>query len=378
MKKNKGLGLYIHIPFCARKCNYCDFLSFPCGERQMEDYLDALDREFFLWQETLEQRPLETIFIGGGTPSLLSVLQAEKLMQIIHRHCNLKDLKEFSIECNPNSLTREKIQVYREFLVNRISLGMQSSVNEELALLGRLHTREEFEKAYDLVRQETDCQVNVDLMAAIPAQTIASYKESLSYVTDLEPDHISAYSLIVEEGTPFYEKYGIEPPVDEDTDRTMYELTKSFLRDKGYERYEISNYAKKGRECQHNLKYWRRQDYLGLGLGAASCLGDKRFSNVRDLGAYEDLVGQGKRPIDQEEILSLQDQMSEFMYLGMRCVKGVSTKDFARDFNRDLEEVYGDVLWNYEKMDLLKKEGDYWSLTEAGIDVSNQIFADFI
>ena len=335
MMKNKKLGIYIHIPFCARKCNYCDFLSAPETRETKERYLSLLDREMRLY-------------------------------------------KEITIECNPNSVTEEKLNLYKEAGVTRISLGMQSACDEELKKLGRLHSVKEFEKTYEMVRKHGFERVNIDVMAAIPGQTIESYKHTLEYVVGLSPEHISSYSLIIEEGTPFYEKYRENPPVDEDTDRQMYDLTKEILGRHGYHRYEISNYAKEGQECIHNLKYWQGGDYLGLGLGAASCMEHERWSNARGLTDYEDRICRGQKPVEQTEELGEEEQKAEFMFLGLRCMEGVSAERFEKKFHQSVEERYGKVLHKYENMGLMRLVNGNWQLTEQGIDVSNHIFADFL
>ena len=378
MMKNKKLGIYIHIPFCARKCNYCDFLSAPGTRETKERYLSLLDREMQLYKEIVSAREADTLFIGGGTPSFLETDLTDKLLCSVKKWISSENLKEFTIECNPNSVTEEKLNLYKEAGVTRISLGMQSACDEELKKLGRLHSVKEFEKTYELVRKHGFERVNIDVMAAIPGQTIESYKHTLEYVVGLSPEHISSYSLIIEEGTPFYEKYRENPPVDEDTDRQMYDLTKEILGRHGYHRYEISNYAKEGQECIHNLKYWQGGDYLGLGLGAASCMEHERWSNARGLTDYEDRICRGQKPVEQTEELGEEEQKAEFMFLGLRCMEGVSAERFEKKFHQSVEERYGKVLHKYENMGLMRLVNGNWQLTEQGIDVSNHIFADFL
>lgn len=378
MMKNKKLGIYIHIPFCARKCNYCDFLSAPETRETKERYLSLLDREMQLYKEIVSAREADTLFIGGGTPSFLETDLTDKLLCSVKKWIPSENLKEFTFECNPNSVTEEKLNLYKEAGVTRISLGMQSACDEELKKLGRLHSVKEFEKTYELVRKHGFERVNIDVMAAIPGQTIESYKHTLEYVVGLSPEHISSYSLIIEEGTPFYEKYRENPPVDEDTDRQMYDLTKEILGRHGYHRYEISNYAKEGQECIHNLKYWQGGDYLGLGLGAASCMEHERWSNARGLTDYEDRICRGQKPVEQTEELGEEEQKAEFMFLGLRCMEGVSAERFEKKFHQSVEERYGKVLHKYENMGLMRLVNGNWQLTEQGIDVSNHIFADFL
>lgn len=378
MMKNKKLGIYIHIPFCARKCNYCDFLSAPETRETKERYLSLLDREMQLYKEIVSAREADTLFIGGGTPSFLETDLTDKLLCSVKKWISSENLKEFTIECNPNSVTEEKLNLYKEAGVTRISLGMQSACDEELKKLGRLHSVKEFEKTYELVRKHGFERVNIDVMAAIPGQTIESYKHTLEYVVGLSPEHISSYSLIIEEGTPFYEKYRENPPVDEDTDRQMYDLTNEILGRHGYHRYEISNYAKEGQECIHNLKYWQGGEYLGLGLGAASCMEHERWSNARELTDYEDRICRGHKPVEYTEELGEEEQKAEFMFLGLRCMEGVSAERFEKRFHQSVEERYGKVLHKYENMGLMRLVNGNWQLTEQGIDVSNHIFADFL
>lgn len=378
MKKNK-LGLYLHLPFCEKKCNYCDFLSFATTEEVRGQYVKNLVKEMILWKERVSADFLvDTVFIGGGTPSVLSVPLMNQIFESLHHCFNLSGLQEFTIECNPNSLSKEKLSCYIGGGVNRISIGMQSAQDKELKALGRLHNREQFYRAYMQTRELGVENINIDLMSAIPEQTIDSYLDTLEYVMALQPEHISSYSLIVEEGTPFYELYGEHPPVDEDTDREMYELTKQIFSDHGYERYEISNYAHKGKECQHNIKYWRRTPYLGIGLGAASMMDGERRSNVRSLKKYEELTNAGYLPVEEIEVLTKEDKMAEFMFLGLRCMKGVSEKEFETEFGVSMIEQYGEILLRFQEKDFMQKKEEYWSLTTKGIDVSNRIFAEFI
>lgn len=380
MMKNKEnpIGVYIHIPFCVRKCHYCDFLSYPGGMEEQKRYVRLLVREMANWQKRFSFPAVDTIFIGGGTPSLLAVEDMDVLLQAVADHFFLKELSEFSLECNPGTVTAEKLKLYREAGVSRISIGMQSAVDRELQDLGRIHTCDEFLKCYQMVRRAGFENVNIDVMAAIPGQTIQSYEKTLQTVLSLEPEHISSYSLIIEEGTEFYKRYAKEPPVDEETDRRMYEITGILLEQAGYQRYEISNYAKPHRECRHNLKYWQREEYLGIGLGAASFMEHCRFTNETDMTLYQNMIRNGKCPVSQTEQLSLEDEMSEFMYLGLRCRKGISARQFYNSFGIRLEDRFGEVVKKYVEQGLLIHEGDCIYLTKRGTDVSNLVFEGFI
>ena len=380
MMKNKKLGIYIHIPFCARKCNYCDFLSAPETRETKERYLSLLDREMQLYKEIVSAREADTLFIGGGTPSFLETDLTDKLLCSVKKWIPSENLKEFTIECNPNSVTEEKLNLYKEAGVTRISLGMQSACDEELKKLGRLHSVKEFEKTYELVRKHGFERVNIDVMAAIPGQTIGSYRHTLEYVVGLSPEHISSYSLIIEEGTPFYEKYRENPPVDEDTDRQMYDLTKEILGRHGYHRYEISNYAKKGYECRHNFGYWRRTDYVGFGIGAASLVRETRFQNEESLSKYLDDPLECRSAVQE---LNENDCMEEFMFLGLRMTAGVSMGEFEKRFDRSMEDVYREVIRkNCEDGLLYVRECEdsdrRVALTKRGLDLSNYVMAQFL
>lgn len=377
--ENKApLGLYVHIPFCVQKCNYCDFLSFSADEKTKRQYVDALVKEMKGWREKTSDYELDTIFIGGGTPSVLSVSDMDILFQGISDCFSWSKKPEFTVECNPGTVDEEKLSLYRQAGVNRLSFGMQSTMDEELRQLGRIHNYEQFLGSYELARRMGFDNMNVDIMSAVPEQTLKSYETTLHRITELAPEHISSYSLIIEEGTPFYERYADSPPVDEDTDRRMYKCTEEILAAAGYMRYEISNYARPGRECRHNIKYWRRSEYLGLGLGAASQMGDCRFSNLRNLEAYLSVLQTGGDVVEEREELSLTDEKAEFMYLGLRMMQGISVKEFETNFGETLEDCYGEEITRCERQGLLECQGDRIFLTKRGIDVSNRVFAEFV
>ncbi|MBR4981606.1 MAG: radical SAM family heme chaperone HemW [Lachnospiraceae bacterium] len=396
-----NLSLYIHIPFCIRKCHYCDFLSAPCDEETRQKYVDALCREIIQRAEEFQNRKVDTIFFGGGTPSVLSAEQMEQIVSTIRRHFQILSDAEISMEMNPGTVNKEKLETYKKLGINRLSIGLQSADNEELKILGRIHTWENFLQTWEMVREEGFFNVNIDLMSALPGQTLESYGETLRKVLALKPEHISAYSLIIEEGTQFYKWFGEEYEgqseqvvqgnatdmnealsirkskalPDEITDRKMYELTKTLLEEQGYYRYEISNYALKGYECKHNIGYWKRKEYLGLGLGAASLISDIRSTNITDLQTYLE-VGNQK----EETKLSATDQMEEFMFLGLRMMEGISPTEFEEQFGQSLQEVYGTQIAKLEKQGLLEfcRETQRYALTLQGIDVSNQVFVEFI
>ena len=423
------LSLYIHIPFCVRKCNYCDFLSAPCTEETKQKYVEALCMEITRRAKKFKDRKVDTIFFGGGTPSILSAEQFEKIMTVIKQGFYVFKEAEISLELNPGTVDWNKLQTYYKFGVNRLSIGLQSADNEELKILGRIHTWETFVRTWNMVRTVGFSNVNIDLMSALPGQTAESYENTLRKVLALKPEHISAYSLIIEEGTKFYEWFGEEAEKeicsiediqasnfddrntelrmkklpDEITDRRMYEMTRELLEQHGYYRYEISNYALEGYECKHNVGYWKRKEYLGLGLGAASLIANVRSSNVSDLTEYldqeqkikEDNILEAKEKVITQQggkisrkenrtgewdELSIKDQMEEFMFLGLRMMEGVSVDEFEKQFGKSLQEVYGKQISKLEKQGLLRfnEEEHRYALTIQGIDVSNQVFVEFI
>lgn len=350
----------------------------------MTEYCKTLVQEMALWsgEQQLQESVVDTVFIGGGTPSILSVENISYVLKSIDDNFSLAEDVEFTLECNPGTVTEEKLRCYRHYGVNRLSIGLQSANNRELEELGRIHTWEQFRETFAMARELHFNNINIDVMAAIPEQTVESYDTTLQRVLDLQPEHISAYSLIIEEGTPYYERYAANPPVSEETDRLMYQLTGEKLAGAGYGRYEISNYARDRYMCYHNVKYWRREAYLGLGLGAASFLYldgvPVRFRNTREPEGYSSQVKAGKRPIAERETLSTEEEMAEFMFLGLRCTKGVSKREFKVYFHRELKAVYGNVIQELKELNLLTEDNDWIALTRKGIDVSNVIFAKFI
>ena len=386
------LELYIHIPFCVRKCGYCDFVSAPAGREVQQAYMERL------WEEIEESVNGETlvssVFFGGGTPSLIEPLLIEETLNRIRRRFFLSPDAEISMEANPGTLTKEALQIYKRAGVNRLSIGLQSAHNKELSMLGRIHTWEEFKESFSLARRAGFENLNVDLMAALPGQTVESFSESLRAVLALSPEHLSVYSLIIEEGTPFYEKYGkqaearaegredaaIRPLPSEEDERTMYRITEELLGKAGYDHYEISNYSKPGYACRHNIGYWTGTPYLGFGISAASYIEEKRFHNTSDREEYL------SRPFS--EIRSLEEQvirpraMEEFLFLGLRMMCGVSEQRFLERFGITMEAVYGETLRTLSGEGLLEAYQNgterFWRLTEHGIDVSNYVLAEFL
>lgn len=420
------LELYIHIPFCVRKCNYCDFLSFPAGKEIVERYVRALEEEIRRTGEAVygqngrpgetvygqngrpgekvysqngrpeeavygragggktEVRPgsapkISTVFVGGGTPSVLEPEQIRNLFSCLRESFLLEADAEISMEGNPGTLNREKLSVCREAGINRLSLGLQSADDGLLQTLGRIHTWEQFLYNYQDARQAGFRNINIDLMSSLPGQSLENYVKTLETVTALEPEHISSYSLILEEGTPFFASEEIRRQLpDENTDREMYEKTKEVLHEKGYKRYEISNYAKPGFACRHNLGYWDEVPYLGLGLGASSYYKNARFSNETDIRTYMENPFVPFLGRNDYECCDEKSRMEDYMIFGLRKMAGVSLSRFEKEFGTAAEEIYGGVIDRYVGMGLLVLEGDRLRLTDAGIDVSNRIFEDFL
>ena len=391
--------IYIHIPFCVKKCAYCDFLSGPSPEEMQRQYAAALQREI----ETCEAGGDEVIsvFIGGGTPSILDASLTDKIMTSLYKKHRVSPEAEITIEANPGTLHLEKLKEYRRMGINRLSLGLQSADDEELRMLGRIHTFRDFMESYETARKAGFDNINVDLMMALPGQTRQRWRKNLETAARLAPEHISAYSLIIEEGTPFAGMH-LDLP-DEDDEYAMYEDTAEILERFGFRQYEISNYARPGRECIHNIGYWIRRNYIGYGLGAASLRDNERWSNTREMERYLaafSLDSENKDSLntpaffetaetkrsscrleeirENREILSARDAMAEQMFLGFRLTEGVSRRLFIENFGTAPEEVYGPVLRKYTDLGFLEMTEDHIRLTRSGIHVSNVIMSEFL
>ena len=376
---NGGMELYLHMPFCVRKCAYCDFLSFPTDQETQNLYTRRLREDIDAMGKKYGDIPVDTIFIGGGTPSVPDSALIVGIMEHVRKAFHVAEGAEISMEANPGTVTREKLTDYRRAGINRLSFGLQSANDRELKLLGRIHTWAEFLESFHLARECGFTNINIDLMSALPGQTRESWKDTLKRVTDLNPEHISAYSLIIEDGTPFGEKYGSEEGrkllPDEDSEREMYHETKRSLQDCGYERYEISNYAKPGRACRHNIGYWTGLPYLGLGLGASSYMGGCRFAVNSDMKQYlEEKPGM----FTDVEKLTKKDMEEEFFYVGLRMTAGVSLPEFERRFGVSAKDVYPGLMEMFVEEKAAVFQGDRFVLTDYGLDVSNYIMAQFL
>ncbi|NMA58269.1 radical SAM family heme chaperone HemW [Clostridium cochlearium] len=371
-----GIGLYIHIPFCKEKCKYCDFVSYANKENFMKQYIEALSKEI---KRECEGKKIRSIYIGGGTPSYVSNKYWEVLKESIESLNKSRDV-EFSIEANPGTVTEEKLKLFKEIGVNRISFGLQAWQYNLLNKLGRIHNVEEFLHSYKLARKLGFDNINIDLMFGIPDQKLEDWKETLEKVVELNPEHISCYSLIVEEGTPFYKLYekGQLNLPNEDIERDMYRYSIEFLQNKGYHQYEISNFAKENKECIHNLTYWELGEYIGCGLAAHSFLNGYRYSNVYNIEEYIKLINEDKEIKINIYKNLIKDNMEEFMFMGLRKINGVNIDEFYKRFHKNIYEVYGDVIMKYVNNGLIIEDQGNIFLSPTGIEISNSIMCDFI
>ena len=381
------MELYIHIPFCVKKCDYCDFLSFSADEQTQRSYVAALQKELVFYGAKYKGRRITTIFIGGGTPSWLKEDYMQAIMETVYHYFSVEQDAEITIECNPGTITEHKFEVYRRIGINRLSIGLQSVHNEELKILGRIHTFEQFLKTYDMARKHGFSNINIDLMSSLPGQTPEIFCDSLYQVLKLKPEHISVYSLIIEKGTPFYELYRFDAvrqaagmqteslPTEEEEYQTT-KMTQHILKEAGYHWYEISNFAKPGYECRHNIGYWKRVDYLGVGLGASSLIDNVRYSNTRDLYTYLSVPADSLHETAAQ--ITRNEQMEEFMFLGLRMRDGFYRDEFTQAFGIPIEAVYGDALNHLQQEELLlKREGRIY-LTDKGMDLNNYVVAQFM
>ena len=388
MDKN-NLELYIHMPFCVKKCEYCDFLSFPADTNTQIKYVHALLNEIRFYGEKMRGFRVSTIYIGGGTPSWLEPELVTAVMDQIYKSFQVYEDAEISIECNPGTVTAAKLQAYRRAGINRLSIGLQSTNNTELKTLGRIHTYEQFLKTYELARNEGFTNINVDLMSGLPYQTTKKFLHSLKKVISLKPEHIAVYSLMIEKGTPFYEEYKFDAvkqeagmPTEvlptEDENYRIYKETQYRLKQAGYEQYEISNYAHKGKACKHNIGYWTRENYLGMGLGASSLIENVRYENRKDLYEYIEASWNGINLHESADPVSRKAQMEEYMFLGLRMNQGILRSGFEKCFGIEIEAIYREVLEELKEEGLLYAQEGRIALTEKGMDLSNYAMSKFL
>lgn len=391
--KGEAIGIYIHIPFCVRKCDYCDFLSGVYHEELQQRYVAALCREIAFWGGQLRCRKAETVFIGGGTPSWLRETDMARIMESLHASFTVLPDAEVTIECNPGTVTEEKLRVYGQIGINRLSIGLQSANDEELQILGRIHTYERFLHTYDLARKCGFRNINIDIMTGLPRQTQEKLAHTLTSVIRLRPEHVSAYALMIEKGTPFYERYqfdavkqhaGMETEElpNEEEEYRLYKAAQRALTEAGYEQYEISNYARAGFACRHNIGYWVRRPYIGMGIGAAGFDGHKRSVNITDIYEYIDTMEAEALETSvlwkKQTEISRREAMAEFMFLGLRMNRGVAREDFLREFGIAVEAIYGEQLRQLQAQELVVMEQGRIRLTERGADVSNYVLSHFL
>ena len=374
----KEIGIYIHIPFCIKKCEYCDFVSYCNKKEYVPQYINALKKE--IKNNINKEYKITTIYIGGGTPSSIEENYIADIIKTIKLNMNDEDLKNFenievTIEVNPGTVNKEKLQVYKKIGINRLSIGLQETHNELLKSIGRIHTYEEFIKTYNLARKIGLNNINVDLMIALPNQTIQDIKENLEKITKLNPEHISVYSLILEEGTPFYNKYNenkIKLP-DEELERNMYWYVKNTLENNGYMHYEISNFSKKGFESKHNMNCWNQEEYLGFGVAAHSYNNRIRYSNTNSIEEYI----KGSNKIIHEE-QTLEDMQKEYMLLGLRKIEGINIQKFKNKFAQNPIFIFKEQLNKLVDEELIIVDGNEIKLTNKGLDLANIVWEEFV
>ncbi|MBF8982015.1 oxygen-independent coproporphyrinogen III oxidase [Lutibacter sp. B2] len=376
----KKLGVYIHIPFCIKKCHYCDFQSFSNLEHIISEYVDALCMEIKSSKEKFKRYKIKSIFIGGGTPSILTIKDIDKILSVLYSTFEMDSFLEFSIESNPGTLTKEKVKYYTKSGINRLSIGLQAWQDQLLKKLGRIHDKDTFVKNFHLAREYGFNNINIDLMFSLPNQTFSHWEETLSNIVDLNPEHISSYSLKIEENTIFEKEYksGRLNLPNEEEDRKMYEYTQGFLEKNGYHRYEISNFSKSNYECEHNKIYWKNEEYIGFGLGAHSYINRIRFSNTNDIKEYIYNIKQDKSSNIIEEKNSLKDEIAETMFLGLRMMAGIDLKYFEERYKKSPFEIYEKQILKLQSQGLLKVDDKNIQLTNKGIDLSNQVFVEFL
>ncbi|PHO08357.1 coproporphyrinogen III oxidase [Thermoanaerobacterium thermosaccharolyticum] len=371
-------GIYIHIPFCKRKCYYCDFNSYANMEKSLEPFKDAIMREIRNRKDELKDI-FTSIYIGGGTPNVLPPFYIENILDEIYKYYDISNDAEISIELNPGLIDDEKLKTYKRIGINRISIGLQAWQDKLLKKIGRIHTIHDFIENYDMATKYFD-NINIDIMYALPDQIFDDFKETLSNVVSLKPTHISCYGLILEEGTVFYKLYEENKikPADDEFEMMMYHYGIEFLQKNGYKHYEISNYAIPGYECRHNTLYWKDLQYIGFGPGAYSFVNNRRCGNVKDIKKYIEMMNRTGYAIEDIDVLDEKDKMSEYMFLGLRMMDGVYDKDFKTRFGKSMFSIFKNAIDKNIGLNLLIREGDNIKLTQKGIDVSNNVFEDFL
>ncbi|HBG5722234.1 TPA: oxygen-independent coproporphyrinogen III oxidase [Clostridioides difficile] len=389
------LGLYVHIPFCVKKCKYCDFNSYKMDIDSKKRYIEDLKIEMELYSNKLykdnkyknkeccslnKNDKITSIFVGGGTPSILTSDEIREVFISIKEMFDIDENAEITIECNPGTLTLEKLKTMKEIGINRLSIGLQAIQEKHLNFIGRIHTYEEFEKNYKDALSIGFKNINIDLMYSLPNQTLCDWKETLEKVVHLNPTHISAYSLILEEGTELYNMYESNKfeLIDENVDIEMYEYTINYLKSKGYNQYEISNYSKEGYNCEHNILYWECEHYIGIGAGASGYINENRYNNVESLEDYHLSLVKREKPIQENEILSEKDMIEEKIFMGLRMNKGIKFEDFKKKFGIDFREKYNKQIEMLLARKLINQSFEGIQLTQKGREISNSVFIEFM
>ncbi|HHY14027.1 MAG TPA: oxygen-independent coproporphyrinogen III oxidase [Thermoanaerobacterales bacterium] len=373
------LGLYIHIPFCRAKCNYCDFVSYTNMEHIIPEYIKMLKKEMEYYKNYCSGKKIKSVYIGGGTPTMLQSAQLKSIMESVYSNFVFCDEMEISIEANPESVTKEKLNTLKNIGVNRISIGLQTDKNHLLKKIGRVHTFGDFKKAFLIAREEGFENINIDLIFGLPSQTVEHWLETLGNIVDLKPEHISAYSLEVGRGTRLYEQYkkGVIKLPKEEKEREMYHLLIEFLTTAEYTHYELSNFAKQGRECRHNIIYWENKEYIGMGAASHSYFNKKRYYNTENIKSYINQL-KNELPIKKIEETTVEQEISETIIMNLRLIKGLDKMCFLRRFGVDIKKLYEHEIKQLKEIGLIKEDKRYISLTCQGLDLANEVFIKFI
>ena len=371
-------SIYVHIPFCATKCYYCAFNTYAFHKEQAKAYLAALRTEMELYAP--ETEPLQTIFIGGGTPSILSTNALAQLFTDIQQHFQITPDAEITVECNPGTVDNEKLRVMKANGVNRLSFGLQAMQDEILKQLGRIHTVTEFLESYRLARENGFENINIDLIFALPDQTMKAWHHTLNEVISLEPDHISAYNLVMEETTPFYEAWQAGELLlpTEDTEADMFQYTIETLTTHGYTHYEICNFAKPDHYAKHNLVYWNNQPCIGLGAGASGYVNGVRYTNIRGIPPYINKLSKRNKPIADTERLTGNAEKAETLMLALRKREGISLEDYQNRFGEEIEVAFADILKKWIDLQLLERTATHLRLTHRGRFLANEVLIELI
>lgn len=377
---NKKIGLYIHIPFCRKKCCYCDFVSYSGMENYIAEYVTALKKEIRLTAPEIKNYKIESVFFGGGTPSYLDSKYIIDILQVCNKNLIIDDKAEITLESNPGTITCLKLTDYRSSGINRLSMGLQAWQNSLLKKLGRIHTAGQFVKNYEHAKKAGFKNINIDLMFGLPGQKLYEWDETLEKVIDFKPKHISCYSLNIEKNTPLGLKVekGLVRPASEELDRKMYHQAKKRLEENNYRHYEISNFAKPGFECTQNRIYWDAREYMGIGAGAHSYINGLRFCNEENITEYLRLINNSKKAIKEKHNIDTEEDMKEYAMLGFRYVDGISLECFNKRYHKNFLEVFEKQIEKLLKSKLIEFENGKVKLTRKGLDIANQVFIEFV